>query len=118
MSEETTVVLREMVGSEYCVASSDGERVYGTIRAALGGGQNVVLSFRNVALLTSAFLNAAIGRLYGDFTEEELRDRVREVDMSLEDEALLQRVIATAKAYFKNPDRFKQLHIGGEDADE
>jgi hypothetical protein len=72
------------------------------IQDALRHGDSVILSFKGVTLLTSAFLNDALGRLYGEYTEEEIERRVHRVDICPEDDALLRRVATTAKAYFSN----------------
>jgi len=67
-----------------------------------------VLSFHNVSTLTSAFLNAAIGQLYGEFSEEQIRALLKVQDMQSDDLALLKRVVETAKEYFKDPQKFDQ----------
>ncbi|MGD0960208.1 MAG: STAS-like domain-containing protein [Methylomonas sp.] len=99
--------LYEIVGSPLCVASGDGQKVFDRLVLALKEGRNVVLSFHNVTTLTSAFLNAAIGQLYGEFNEEQIRKHVQVRDMQADDLALLKRVVETAKAYFKDPRRFE-----------
>ena len=106
-----------MVGSGSCVASDDGQKVYGRIETALKSNRSVVLSFLNVDSLTSAFLNAAVGQLYGSFDEETIRQNLSVADMDSSDVALLKRVVETAKKYFKNPERFKAAELavmGGE----
>jgi len=119
MSAELILSVFEIVGSSLCVASDDGQKVHDRIAAALHQGMRVTVSFQNVTSLTSAFLNAAIGQLYGAFTEDEIRAKIKVQDMEPEDRALLKRVVETAKAYFKDPERFKQAEkavIGGADA--
>ncbi len=119
MSTELILSVFEIVGSSLCVASDDGQKVHDRIAAALRQGMRVTVSFQNVTSLTSAFLNAAIGQLYGAFTEGEIRAKIKVQDMEPEDRALLKRVVETAKAYFKDPERFKQAEkavIGGADA--
>jgi hypothetical protein len=120
MSQNVAVSVFEVVGSPLCVASSDGQKVYDRVAVALREGKSVVLSFLNVAGLTSAFLNAAIGQLYGEFTEQQVRELLRVEEMSPDDLALLKRVVDTAKEYFKDPDRFRRVvqDVLGEDADE
>ena len=106
MKKDTKVSVYEVVGSPFCVASGDGEKVYKRLAAALENGRSVALSFHNVGALTAAFLNTAIGQLYGRFSEEQIRSSVRFEDMEAEDLALLKRVVDTAKQYFKDPQRF------------
>jgi len=102
----TAISLREVVGSEFCVASSDGDEVYNKILSAFHGNHSVVLSFKGVTALTSAFLNSAIGRLYGQFDEKTIRAMLRVAEIAPEDKALLRRVTETAKVYFKHPELF------------
>ena len=67
----------EVVGSPFCVASDDGQKVHKHLDAALRANQEVVLSFHNVTALTTAFLTAAIGELYGTFSEEKIRSLLK-----------------------------------------
>lgn len=108
MKKTSTIVVFEIVGSPLCVASNDGQKVYDRLDAALKAGRSVNISFRNVTTLTSAFLNAAIGQLYGSFSEDEIRSHLKVVEMQENDQALLRRVVETAKQYFKDPRGFKQ----------
>ncbi|SRR6185295_985046 len=108
MNDSLDLSIYEIVGSPLCVASEDGQKVYERIAAALREGRAVSVSFRNVTSLTSAFLNAAIGQLYGPFSEDEIRAKLRVQDMEPDDRALLKRVVDTAKEYFRDPQRFDQ----------
>ncbi|MCZ7667862.1 MAG: STAS-like domain-containing protein [Chloroflexi bacterium] len=67
----------------------------------------MTLSFHNVTTMTSAFLNTAIGQLYGVFSEEQMRGWLKVQDMQPDDLALLKRVVDTAKLYFKDPQTFE-----------
>ena len=109
MAEPVQLSIFEIVGSRLCVASSDGQKVYNRLATALTADRRVILSFHNVATLTSAFLNAAIGQLYGSFSEEHIRSKLNVVDVEQDDLALLKRVVETAKLYFKDPERFNQI---------
>jgi hypothetical protein len=120
MKKNITLSIFEVVGSPLCVASDDGQRVHDRIAAALKEGSNVAVSFLNVSSLTSAFLNAAIGQLYGSFTENQIRSRLTVKDIQPDDLALLKRVVETAKQYFKDPKRFNKavqdaIGDGGDD---
>lgn len=108
MKKNLTLSVFEVVGTPLCVASDDGQRVHDRIATALKEGSSVTVSFLNVSSLTSAFLNAAIGQLYGSFTEDQIRSKLKVKDIEPEDLALLKRVVETAKQYFKNPKRFNK----------
>jgi hypothetical protein len=109
VSEIITIPVFEIVGSALCVASDDGEKVYERIEKAIRQGRSIALSFANVTSLTSAFLNAAIGQLYGEFPEEEIRAKLSVREMEPDDLALLKRVVDTAKVYFRDPSRFAEV---------
>lgn len=64
--------------------------------------QSIVLSFDKVTILTTAFLDAAIGQLYGVFSEEQIRSLLKVNNIQAHDLVLLKRVIETAKQYFEN----------------
>lgn len=106
MQKDVMISIFEVVGSPLCVASGDGQKVYERLASALKEGGSVFLSFHNVSTLTSAFLNAAIGQLYGKFTEEQIRSLLKVQDIQPDDLALLKRVVETAKEYFKDSKRF------------
>jgi hypothetical protein len=108
MKKNVTLSIFEIVGSPLCVASDDGQRVYDRIASAFKEDRNVTLSFLNVSSVTSAFLNAAIGQLYGTFKEDQIRSKLKVKDMQSDDLALLKRVVDTAKEYFKDPKRFNK----------
>lgn len=108
MNTDLTISVFEIVGSPLCVASGDGQKVFDRLAAALKEGRSVMLSFHNVTTLTSAFLNAAIGQLYGTFSEKQIRSLLKVQDMQADDLALLKRVVETAKQYFKDPQKFEQ----------
>ncbi|MDE0327160.1 MAG: STAS-like domain-containing protein [Candidatus Poribacteria bacterium] len=109
MSENIRISLFEVVGSPFCVASDDGEKVHKHLDAALRANQEVVLSFHNVTALTTPFLTAAVGELYGTFSEEKIRSLLKVEDMAPDDLAFLDRVTRNAKLYFKDPQRFNQI---------
>ena len=120
MRENMRISLYEVVGGPFCVASDDGQKIYDRIAAALEADRGVALSFHNVTALTWAFLNAAIGQLYGTFSEDQIRSLLKVEDVEPDDLSLVKRVVNNAKRYFKDPQRFEQVYreVMGEDDDE
>ncbi len=110
MSDQIELSVVGIVGSGFCVASEDGEKVHAAIVSALREGKKVVLSFKGVTDLTSAFLNSAVGQLYsGEFPEELIRQQLcPPTNASQEDLLLLKRVVERAKEFFRNPEPFHQ----------
>ena len=108
MSKKFNIQISEIVGSDLCIASDEGQKVYEEIATALRKELKVELSFLNVTTLTSAFLNAAIGQLYsGEFPADKIKKSLSVSNIDQDDLALLKRVVETAKEYFKDPKRFE-----------
>lgn len=91
----------------FCVAASDGEKLRRAITRALKDERSVAVSFEGVESLASAFLNASVGQLVGQFDAQILRDQLQIEDLSDSDHALVRRVVQNAKRYFADPERFK-----------
>ena len=108
MKDEITVRVFDVVGGPLCVSDEDGQAVYEKIAPLMREGRNLAVSFARVETLISAFLNAAIGQLYGEFSEEQIRELLSVRDMSSEDLAILKRVVDNAKLYFRNRKEFDQ----------
>jgi len=108
MANQVIVRVFDIVGGPLCVSAEDGQRVHDKILPLLKQGQKVVLSFEQVETVISAFLNAAIGQLYGEFPEDRIRELVSVRDMDQNDLPILKRVVENAKVFFSDPDRFKR----------
>ena len=120
MSENIRISMFEVVGSPFCVAVDDGEKIHKHLETALRANQEVVLSFHNVTALTTAFLTAAIGELYGTFNEEKICSLLKIEDAEPDDLRLLKSAVNNAKLYFRDPERFNQAirEVMGDDNDE
>ncbi|MEX4003601.1 STAS-like domain-containing protein [Paraburkholderia sp. EG285A] len=105
MSGAKVVSISEVVEGPLCISAEDGQRVHDVIAARLRAKEPVAVSFAGIETLISAFLNAAIGQLYGEFSEVTIRELLTVVDMNREDLALLKRVVDNAKMYFENRDK-------------
>lgn len=108
MDEPVTVPVTEVVGGPFAVASEDGQLVYEQVLAEIRQGRTVVVSFLGIETLISAFLNTAIGQLYGSLPEEKIQKHLRVEGLNPFDDELLKRVVDNAKRYFANPALFDQ----------
>lgn len=108
MNKEAVVSVFDIVGGPICVATEDGQKVFEKIKPLLSENYKVVLSFERVETLISTFLNAAIGQLYGSFSEEQLSLLLSVKDIKHEDIELLKRVVENAKSYYSNPQKYNQ----------
>ncbi|MRS05698.1 DUF4325 domain-containing protein [bacterium] len=119
MEEKIKIRIIEIAGINCCVAACDGQKVHDSIADAFRENSKVELSFAEVDELTPAFLNAAIGQLYGIFQAELIEKSLFFADLDPEDEIILKRVMERAKGYFEDVYSCKKAFrdvIGGEDA--
>jgi len=105
------IILVKSAGTVHCSSSDDGQHVYELINEQLKQGHEVEISFAGVEDLTTAFLNSAIGQLYKDYSEEDLKARMNVSNYEQDDLVILKRVVDRAKGFFKDPD----LHKGATD---
>lgn len=107
----TNIPIARIVGGGVCVSASDGQKVYEIIQKAVAGGDRVILSFSGITRMTTAFLNAAVGQLYGEFSEEVIRQRLgAPIDFEPWHLARLKLVVERAKIYFKDEERFLKAY--------
>lgn len=108
MKKKIEISVFEVIGSPLCVASDDGQKIYNRLSAAFNQSRHVSLSFRNISALTSAFLNTAVGQLYGEFDENLIHELMEVENIDPDDKELLERVKITAKQYFEDKDGFRK----------
>jgi hypothetical protein len=116
-----TIPISSIVGGGICVSALDGQRVYERVSRAVAEGNRVVLSFSGVTRMTTAFLNAAVGQLYGEFSEEIIRERLAPpIDYEPWHLSRLKLVVDRAKVYFRDIGRAEKiiLNITGDEDDE
>jgi hypothetical protein len=104
--KDVTIDIARTIGGGICVAADDGHKVYSKIVDVIKSGDRAILNFENVTRLTTAFLNAAVGQLYNDFTEDEVRKFMGPpINSDKKHLTRLKSVVDNAKMYFKVPNR-------------
>lgn len=106
--ENVTISIINTIGDAYGVEAEDGQKVFDLIKKAIENGHHVTLSFLNIDMLTTAFLNTAVGQLYRDYSEELIKSNLQVADISESGKVALKRVVDTAKLYYKNPNALKK----------
>ena len=109
------IVLRDITGCQYAVSSVDGDRVHQQIIEALEDNDKVIVSFERLDLVAFAFLNAAIGRLYGKYSEAELDRRLSYINTSDLDISCIDAVIVNSLRYYEDPERYRRMIEEAED---
>lgn len=102
---EVRLNIQKIIESETCILPEDGEKIFEEICKGISNQQKVILSFEGVVLITSAFLNDAIGKLYGKFKEDEIKQHLSVENIRDSDKVILKQVIDNAKIFYKDPKR-------------
>lgn len=119
MADRLTLKIFDIVGGPVWVSTDDGQKVFDKIVAAFTANRAVELSFANGENLITAFLNAAIGQLYGgQYDETFLQQHLTFADISDDDRAMLDRAVANARRYFANRPAYDQVWQEVVDEDE
>lgn len=106
---ETTIIkIVNTIGDVYGVEAEDGQKVFDLIIKAFSDNKKVTLSFQNIEMLTTAFLNTAVGQLYKNYNEDYIKENLNVIDISDSGTVALKRVVDTAKLYYKDPEALKR----------
>lgn len=101
------IPIAQIVGGGICVSASDGQKVHDEIYKVVANRDCAAISFAGVTRMTTAFLNAAVGQLYGEFGEDDLKIYLAPPeDFESWHLSRLKMVVDRSKEYFRDPDRF------------
>lgn len=95
-----TINIFHELNSPFAVSTEEGEKIFSLISEQLNHNKKVDLDFKNVQLIVSTFLNAAIGQLYGVYSTEIIQQNIGIINMAEDDLNILKKVTDTAKLYF------------------
>lgn len=102
----------QVVGSSIAVSSENGNILFEKIDTAIENNRYVSIDFKNISIITTAFLNSAIGQLYSKYSSEKLRRFLSVENISNSDKLLLKTVTDRAKEYFADKENIDPIIKG------
>lgn len=90
----------DVISSEFAVSPEDGDIIFNIISNRINEKESIVLDFDGIDIMTTAFLNNAIGKLYNIYTKEQLNKYISMNNISKTDLNLVKKVIKRAKIKF------------------
>ena len=99
--------ISDIISRETAVSSDDGEIVYESIIKCINDNCIAELDFSEITILTTAFLNSAIGQLYNTYSSQQLNTYLKLKNVADEDRILFKKVVERAKEYFANKKGFE-----------
>ncbi len=118
MNDQITIKITDLIGNKLCISAEDGQKVYDKIEQLIRSEKNITISFNNVTMLISLFLNVAIGQLYGSFGEDAIRNQLKVEGLSSDDMELLKHVVDNAKKYYSNQRSYDDAWLEEDDHEE
>jgi hypothetical protein len=108
MNEPVFIRIADLIGKPRAIAAADGEMVFKEVYPVLKEGTPVVLSFGGIRMVITAFLNAAIGKLYRDITGEEVDRLLVVTELSEAFHPALEHSKTWSKVYYADPERLER----------
>jgi hypothetical protein len=105
----STIIVREIIKGDIAVSTSDGDLVHNLITDHFKSLEVVSIDFEGISIMTTAFLNAAIGQLYSNsfYSDDFLNKFLNLKNVAKDDRILFSEVVKRAKEYFKDKERFE-----------
>ena len=101
------LIVRDIVGGDSAVSTDSGTLVFKQLQQEFASENTVVLDFSGIELMTTAFLNAAIGQLYSTRLSNQLNRLLKLENVADDDKILFKKVVTRAKEYFSNKSHFE-----------
>jgi hypothetical protein len=99
-----------IIDKELATFVDDGILLHKEIKKYLDKNEKVIVDFSNIKMVISSFLNAAIGKLYGDFQYNFIENNLEIIGLDEDDEELLNDVvIPNAKSFFEKKDKIANI---------
>ena len=98
----------DIINNTLAVSADEGQKVYDIVVESISNNQAIELDFKGIEILTTAFLNAAIGQLYSQFSSEQLNKFLKIIYLEESDTKLIYKVVKRAKEYFADRNSFSQ----------
>ncbi|MBQ9766712.1 MAG: STAS-like domain-containing protein, partial [Lachnospiraceae bacterium] len=95
-----TINVKEKINSPSALTREQGQIIYDDIISSFSKGDSVILDFADIESLITPFLNVAIGKLYEDYSSEELKQLLDIQNFPPEKVSSFNVVTANAKRFY------------------
>lgn len=102
------IKINTVIDGNFAVTTDDGNLVFNLLDKYLSTQNKIKLDFSEIKVLTTAFLNAAIGQLYSKYKSEEIAPFLKLTNVAVEDKILFKKVTERAKEYFADKKSFEK----------
>jgi len=103
-----TISVYNIIADKTAMDVDQGQKIFERIDKAFKESLYIDVSFQNIELITTAFLNTAFGQLYRDHKEDFIREHLKTSNLTNSGMIKLKKVVETAKLYYKDPKALEQ----------
>ena len=101
--------VKEKINSPSALTREQGKIIYDEIISNINSGNNICLDFSDIESLITPFLNVAIGKLYENYSSEELSNFIEFANIPQGKIASFNLVISNAKRYYASSNDFEKI---------
>lgn len=101
--------VKEKINSPSALTREQGKIIYDEIIDNINSGNSVCLDFSDIESLITPFLNVAIGKLYENYSSEELNNFLEFSNIPTGKVASFNLVISNAKRYYSSSNKFEKI---------
>ena len=92
----------DLIG-DVCMTYDDGERLLAAFRPAFDAGETVELDFARTRIFVSAFFNASVGCLLERYSKDQVRERLKFLNLPDAAAEPLRHSVENAERYYRDP---------------
>lgn len=96
------ISIHDLIG-DVCMTYDDGERLHAAFRPAFDAGETVELDFAKTRIFVSAFFNASVGCLLEHYSRDEVRERLKFLNLPAAAAEPLRHSVENAERYYRDP---------------
>ena len=100
--KSTTISIINTINDTHAIDAEDGQKVYDLLKKSMDAECQIILSFRDIEVLTIAFLNTVFGQLYKAHSKELIKQRIQVTDISDSGRIMLKRLDNAVQLYDNN----------------
>ncbi len=108
MPDPIQINIADLIGKPRGISAADGEMVFKEIYPLIKAGSPVTLSFAGIRMVITAFLNAAVGKLYRDIPFDEVDSLLEVTELADAFQPALDHSKTWSKAYYADPERLER----------
>ena len=109
MATEKKIKVFDVIKSPSALTVEQGELLYSEIINVLKNKEIVIIDFTNIESIITPFLNASIGRLYENYTSEDLKEHLKVINQPEGSNRKFNLVIKNAKNFYANKEEYRNV---------